>query len=283
MATIHNKVMLYYNPRYVFVSFDNPSAPNWNLTMNETRFKIDRGTHNLVQFIVRDNDRKPINLLGKELHITVNNEDQIRTLIHKKLKVYDAPNGILHLELQPYETLDWPIGYLEFNISITEENRSRMISLDQAQTSRGFLEVVPGIYTGPRPSMETCSLVPVKVNDIPDQYRFYSDVFPGTLNTSNYQGLSTAAITTENYSGRMWVMGCMEQEIPQNRDSSWFVININDNNPNEPFLTFTSSTGITNVDFICRCYWIIFKFDPSIDTLLNPGEFSGIKKISYRN
>lgn len=281
MAMIHNKVQLYYEPRYIFVNVAEPGTPNWNLPMNETRFKIFKGSHNLVQFIVRNNDRKPINIRGKKLFITVNNEDQVRTLIHKKLKIADADQGIVHLVLEPFETLDWPLGYLEFNISIKEDGLTRLISMDESQNARGFLEVEQGIFVGPRPSLETCTFTSVKVNDFPDTYRYYSDVFPGTLNTSNYTGLNTAAITTENYTGRLWVMGCMEQEIPQNRDASWFIINVN--TEDQPWIDFCSSTGTTNIDFICRCYWIIFKFDPSTDALTEPVNIDNIKKISFRN
>lgn len=284
MSVLHNKVQLYYEPRYIFINISEPNTPNWNMPMNEIRFKLFKGTSNLVQFIVRNNDRKPIKLRGKELHITINDESQIRTLLHKKLKIVDADQGIVHLALEPFETINFPLGFLEFNITIKDSNGTRLISFDESQNCRGFVEIEGGVFTGPRPSLQSCNTTPVRVNDNPMTFRFYSDCYPGTLGTNNYTGLNTGAIQLENYSGRIWVMGTMEEAIPEARDYGWFAINLE--SETQPYMDFDNYTGTVNINFICKCYWIMFKFDPIHDLageFQQIGKLESVKMISFRN
>lgn len=284
MAVINNKVQLYYEPRYIFISMSEPGVPNWNMPMNEIRFKLYKSSDNLVQFIVRNNDRKPIPLRGKEIYITINDEDQVRTLLRKKLRIVDSDQGIVHLTLEPWETLNFPLGYLEFNITIKDDNGTRMISFDESQNCRGFIEIEPGIFTGPRPSFESCKIVPVKTSEVPTAYRFYSECFPGTLNTNSYSGLNTAAIMLNNYTGRIWVLASLEKDIPKERDLGWFTVNLE--SEQQPWMDFNNFTGMANFNFICKSYWIMFKFDPILDPLdntTNPDDLGIIKKISFRN
>lgn len=283
MAVLNNKVQLYYEPRYIFINISEPGVPNWNMPMNEIRFKIFKASDNLVQFIVRNNDRKPILLRGKELWITINYEDQYRTLLRKKLRVIDAEQGIAHLILEPWETLNFPLGYLEFNITISDNNQTRMISFDESQNCRGFIEIEQGVFTGPRPSLESCKIDYFRLNDMPVIYRFFSEVFPGTLNTNSYTGLNTAAISLTNYSGRIWTLCSLEKQIPKAYDYGWFDVNLVDTK--QPWMDFDNFTGIVNINFICKSYWVLFKFDPIMDinSSNSPIDTSFLNKISFRN
>lgn len=283
MAVLNNKVQLYYEPRYIFLNISEPGVPNWNMPMNETRFKLTKSTDNLVQFIVRNNDRKPILLRGKELYITINDEDKFTTLLRKKLRVIDADQGICHLTLEPWETLNFPLGYLEFNITIKDAYGTRMMAFDESQNCRGFVEINPGIFTGPKPSLESCKVEPFKLNDMPTIYRFYSEVFPGTLRSNSYSGLNTACISLNNYSGRLWTMASLESSIPMSYDLGWFSINLDENN-NE-FMEFDNYSGMVNINFICKSYWVCFKFDPVIDwSTPDPiSKMNFLNKISFRN
>lgn len=284
MSIFKNKVQLYYEPRYIFLNIWEPGVDNWNLPMNETRFKLFKGSNNLTQFIVRNNDRKPINLRDKELYITINDESQIRTLLHKKLKIMDVAQGIVHLTLEPWETINFPLGYLNFNITIKDNNGTRLIAFDEAQTCRGFIDIEDGVYSGPRPSLESCVTHPVVVNDNPRLYTYYSDCFPGTLGTNSYTGLNTASILLNGYSGRLWVMGSLSSSIPESRDLGWFLINLESGL--QPYMDFDNYSGMVKIDFICKSYWVMFKFDP-LDGIV--GEFEevdklkSVVKIAFRN
>lgn len=293
---MESKVELYYDNRFLNITLSEISSQNWNLPMNENKFKIYKNSNTIIQFIMRNNDRKPLNLSGKCLFITVNDEYNTKTLLHKCLDVIDEKQGLVKLITRPYETQDWPVGNLTFNVSIDEGDGKRLLYLDQMETARGFLQVCDGPYVGPRPSQHITNFTPIMIDDIPTKYRIWSDVMAGSAKTDNYDGVQTISTKLFGFTGNITIYLSLEKDMPQITDPVWFPINTKRSNniqapttgnsvsyteydqltvnPNAPYPGYPG-TGIYNYydhvdnffgnihyNFTARNNWTIVAFDP---------------------
>ena len=293
---MESKVELYYDNRFCNITLSEISAPNWNLPMNENRFKIYKNSNTVVQFILRNNDRKPLNLSGKCLHITINDEYNTKQLMHKCLEVVDEKQGQVKLVTRPHEVHEWPVGNLNFNVSIDEGDGNRLLYLDQMETARGFLQVCEGPYVGPKPSQHVTNFTPLMIDDIPTKYRIWSDVMAGSAKTDNFDGIQTLSIKLCNYTGNITIYLSLEKSLPLVTDQVWFPIDTKRSNniqvasispetnrllnttdtvsPQIPYPGYPGTgkydfydsvvnfSGNLHYNFTARNYWTAVAFDP---------------------
>lgn len=287
---MQSKVELYYNYRFCNITLSEIGVPNWNLPMNENRFKIYKNSNTVIQFILRNNDRKPLNLSGKCFYITINDEYNIKTLMHKPLQVVDEKQGQVKLVTRPHEVHEWPLGSLNFNVSIDEGDGKRLLYLDQMETARGTLQVHEGPYVGPRPSQHCTKFLPLMVDNIPSKYRVWSDILAGSAKSDNFDGVQTASIKLCNFSGRITVYGSLEKDMPTVSDSVWFTLNTGTELQPQFYQDLSDFTGNIHYDFTARNNWTVFAFDPTTTANMNAELYGNvnapvesIKEIWYRN
>lgn len=252
---------VYDRVRRINVVLPEYSVPNWNPIMNQNHFRIQKGTKNYVEFQVRNNDRKPINLLDKTLVCNVNYPDGHANLIQKKLHMVDPLKGIVALVLLPNELMNWPLGSLSFNItSETPDGFSRMLYVTESDRTNGWLYVDDGPYLGPMPTIKS-GLYKNMSNNTPVSYTWYSDILPGSNRAFNNTGTMTAVITTDLYSGTISAFGSLEESMPQFTDEVWFNLNINDSETNT--MVFDHQTGNILLVMTANVNWVMFSFVPT--------------------
>lgn len=281
VSKLRSKVELFYDERYLSsITFVEDNIDTWNLPMNENRFKIFKNSTSVVQFIVRNNDRKPINLVGKALFITINDEFNTKTLLHKGLQIVDAKQGQVKLETSPEDVKCFPLGDLTFNVSIKENGYERLVHLDQMETARGFLQVEEGPWVGPRPEQTCDEFTANLVATVPSTYRFYSTPFSGPAQFSNVEGIQSLSIQCNNYSGKISVYGSLDAVTPTNLSDDWFIISINDTSI---FDTKSQYTGNAYYSFRCMAMWIQVVFDPDVPYNTANVLSNTIGLVSYKN
>ena len=66
-------VFLYDTRRKVELTLrESPSGVvNWNLPMNTNDFRVFKDVYNSIEFVVRNTDRKPINMMGRSAEINL--------------------------------------------------------------------------------------------------------------------------------------------------------------------------------------------------------------------
>lgn len=251
-------VDVYDNVRRLDLILTESGTPNWNPVMHENNFRLQKGTQNFIEFKVRDNDRKPINLLGKSLQCNINYPDGKVNLIQKELRMIDPQKGLVGLVLQPHDMMDWPLGTLSFNVTMdTDSGFSRMLYVSEVDSPYGWIVVDDGPYLGPTPSM-TGKFYTNMTNDDPVTYVWSSDIFPGSNRSYNATGTMTMVLTTKEFSGTLKAYGSLESSKPLMTDEVWFPLDVNSSDS----VAFDNFTGNTLVSLKAKVEWVMFEIIP---------------------
>lgn len=270
----NNNVVDLYDIRQsvmITVTTTNDNGRTLNMPLNSCDFKIYKNSPNVIEFVVKNNDRKPVNILGKTLTIYVIAENGEK-LLEKQLKNINTTKGKALLELAPNDTTLWNLGFTKYSIQITnEENKNNLLYVNDLFDAGGFFEVMPcqsiqmisdvvityDHYTphrremSPEPTYYVSS--PIKTSS---QYRYTNP-------------LTTVEITCENYSGRLFLEGCIHKQIIE---GGWDKISFDDKD--ESILEYHSGLltfAINNPDY----QWLRIVYQPDNE---NKGTFTTIIK-----
>ena len=240
--------------------------------MHNPDFLAFKDSQTDIEFIVRNIDRKPIDLTGRQLFATLTNYHSGVTMASVPLQIVDAKRGICRLSFMPYMAKDIPLGFHRYTVSYMLDNgNAKMLSMDQYETAHGYFELAYGRELQGIQSQEALfeSFSPVNNNRF-DTY-WVSPNFRGNLRNGSLDGLHTFAWYLENFTGSIWTEGSIVESTPDEPD--WFPVLIDDR-----FETIINrKTGITAHNVESNLQWVRFKvsFDPT-----NSGK---ITKILFRN
>lgn len=225
---------------------------NWNLPMNSNDFRVFKDVQNTIEFIVRNTDRKPINMMGREATITMYDQRNSQMLWTSSLKVMNEAKGICQLVITPDVMSDWYLAHYSYSVTVKNMDGSvHMLYVDQNETQRGFFELCQGPSFDPLRSLEILgeNLHPVQQGADDELHYLFSSALPGTLQRNNFTGLHTAAIFFDNYSGEMLVQGSVEQGTPSEGD--WYDIETR---------TYDHKTGPDSLNIEANLFWVRFRF-----------------------
>lgn len=251
---------------------------NWNLPMNTNDFRVFKDVYNSIEFVVRNTDRKPINLMGRSAEINFYDQRTSKLLHNTKLKVINEAKGICKLEIAPDVTADWFLQTYSYSVVVTNADGTRhMLYVDQNESQRGFFELAQGPKFDPLPSYEVTygQLTETNelVNNVQTTFR-HSTAFPGSLQRNNTSGLHTVVAYLKNYSGTLKIQASVEDGVPV--ESDWYDLKV---------LEFDKKTGLETISFEANLMWVRFWLHNESDDLdevleSNKGE---ITKLVFRN
>lgn len=240
--------------------------------MHNPDFLAFKDSQTDIEFIVRNIDRKPINLTDRKLFATLVNYHSGQTMASVPLTIVDATRGICRLTFLPYMVKDMPLGFHRYSVSYMLDNgNAKLLSTDQYETAHGFFELrygreLQGIQSQ---SYDFSSFAPVNNNRY-DTY-WVSPHYKGNLRNGSLDGLHTMAWYLEDFTGSIWVEGSIVEQTPDEPD--WFPVLIDDRF--ETILTRQSGIIAHNVE--ANLQWVRFKVKPD---QINVGKIS---KIMFRN
>ena len=242
--------ILFKFKEYVQLSRYDITVPNINMPMIQYNTKIYKGVTNSIDFIVRDNDRKPVKLQGL----------------------------ILKARIQPVEG-DQPL-LLEKEVTIIDDNMvETYLFTDINKDTFGTFQLMDGVATSIDPAIELLS------KDFTERpYGDYSIMWTtgalvGDSQRGTVNGLHSIAIYTTNFQGKFWIQASLSIEPPL--DSEWFNIPLSGE---VDYLTFDSTTIKDGkqyakfLNFSLNAYWVRFAY--YADVIANKGTFD---KILYKN
>lgn len=272
---IMSYITVYNFTQTIEVTMTTQNTQNINIPLTDTDFKVYKGVDNTIGFVVKDENRRPIDLTDKTVTIIIHNYNSGSHLLTKDANIINAKCGKIQVILLASEISDWPLGYQRYSLIVESSNgSSQPVYLDVNSNASGFFELMGGVVPEPKDSViiEGDNWTPV--TETPGGNTIYiSCAYPGDAYYCNTDGLHTVAIYSENFTGKFYVQGSLEESVTTN-DTDWFDIWLHQLHPE---YELNESTGIEAFNFVGSIRWIRFIYDPA------PTNTGSIVKVAYRN
>lgn len=250
---------------------------NWNLPMNTNDFRVFKDVYNTIEFVVRNTDRKPVNMLGRSAQINFYDQRTSKLLWNASLRVVDEVKGICKLEIAPDVMADWFLQTYSYTVQVTNvDGTNHMLYVDHNESQRGFFELAQGPKFDPFPSYEVTydqlAVVAERPNEVETTFR-YSTAFPGSMQRNNTSGLHTVVAYLKNFTGQLTIQGSVEEGVPEQID--WYNIQV---------LDYNHKTGIESISFEANLMWVRFWIHNANDDVFQVEADKGeISKLVFRN
>lgn len=265
-------VIIYDLKRRISLTLEGTGAfLNRNMAMHNPDFLVFKESQTEIEFIVRNIDRKPINLKDKKLFATLVNYYSGVTMAIVPLTIVDAVRGICRLTFQPYMAKDIPQGFHRYTISYLLDNGNhRLLAVDQYEKAHGYFEMRYGReLQGVEPQTALFEEFAPENSNRYDTF-WVSPNFQGNLRNGSLAGLHTFAWYLDNFTGSVWMEGSIVESAPG--DSDWFPVLVDGRFEHK--LDHRTGTIAFNVE--ANLQWARFKVKPEV---FNTGS---VKKILFR-
>ena len=277
-------VIVFSFPQTINVVMTDRGVENFNMSLEDSDFKIYKGADNPIDFIVRNDDRKPVNLVGKSVVITVLNFFTEELFLKKEAEILDAEQGSFKITFTPEETANWEPSFYKYSLLMNHlEGDSTLLFVDQDHNAAGVFEFIDGVLPDLKDSFRVLGEEFTPVNIAPpttEPTNFISTALPADALLCQVDGLHTVVVYGTDYAGKFFVEGSLEP-TPSPNDQDWFKIHLRSfeqffelGNKPDPDCTFT---GIEAFTFTAMTRWVRFRHIPDMD---NTGT---IDQVLYRN
>jgi hypothetical protein len=121
--------------------------------MDTADFRIYTGVDNQVEFLLRRQDRKPVNVVGRQVRLVMKNRYTNEILAQPYLTVIDPNKGHMLLTLSKELTENWPVGALSYGAIVEEPDGSELLLFtDEQERGKAFCYVTSSPITVVPPS-----------------------------------------------------------------------------------------------------------------------------------
>jgi hypothetical protein len=253
---------LQYPQRSILIDAQGYSRTT-NMPFNTTRKTIYKGVDSTLGFDIKNQDRKPINLLGKTVMI---NFMQVRTgelLVQRRAELVKPEEGFCEFTIFSSDLVDTPPGIYQISAVVYDaDGISRSLYTDHNRRATMEIELLDGAYPKFIPSIElsftqlgsTWMSQPVRAN----------------TQSNDSSTLHTIQVSVTGFKGNVEALISLEYESGGNYFPIKFV-------NNEYLINFDGITDIQGWNFIGSARWVKILFTPDAD---NTGT---VDKILYRS
>ena len=267
-------IKIYKIPVVVDLTLLDQGVRNNNMPFRDSDFTVYKGSHNPIEFIVRNNDRRPVDLTNKDLTITIINFYTGEVQAQFSVEIVDALKGRIRFTFGPIETSDWDVGTYKYTILITnEDTTANLLAVTQDNQAAGFFEFVDGVLPQLNDSLRVLGSSFTPVNVIPptlEPTMYISGACPADAFLCNDDGLHTAAVYVTNYAGKFWIEGTLEND-PTSLDADWFIVYLSSFFPYHEFgntpLPDDTFSGIEAFNFTGSIRFVRFRHQPDADNI----------------
>ena len=270
-------VYLYSLRLPVALSETNNRAPNFSRPMYNYPVRLYQNNHNVIDFVVRNNDRKPVKLHDCLIDVLISRAETGETMLEKRGMVTDEIKGRAQVVITAQECESWPLGGYRYQVRITRHAQpSEFLFVDVNNNSIGefTLERHVGSVLVPSQEILAAQFTPMTLNwDDLTRYGYYT----GAIKAENQVGSNTGMYTVVVYTANKWkgwfrVQASLDNLAPT--EKSWFDIKIEYSQTRIYFDGTHSTPALYN--FVTNARWIRFFYQNHDD---NTGEFI---KVSYK-
>jgi hypothetical protein len=186
-----------------------------NTVMYDTHHKLHKGIDNTFRFVVRDTDRKTVDLTGKTMVFKLHDRKSRENVLFRYPVITNAIKGMATLTIADSETAMLPQGFYQYAMYTIDGNGvEEILYTDLYENGKGTFEVVDNIYPEFSDSQQTSTFYF-------DGNKHTSSVFDGSSNTVYSRSLHTIALYFEGFTGVVHVQGDLSVS-PSNEDKDWF-------------------------------------------------------------
>lgn len=238
-----------------------------NLPMhgNDSDFRVFHGVVNQLDFVVRDNDRKPVSLTGKTLTARITNHYTGEQVIQKDLISITDHLGLARLVLSDTELGPLTPGNYVYSITLTDEElTTKPLYQDRNQTGLGFIILESGVVPQPRQPLTITQFQSRTVQggapellgaQINGSYQF-SNSFATNRTLGYNNGVHTFIVQALDFTGKFWIQG-NNGTVASDRDDEWFVID------NQIQLSLDAATGNFSFSVVNNSVWTRVVYQPN--------------------
>jgi hypothetical protein len=268
-------VYLYTYQLPVALSETRHGAPNWNRAMQQYPTNIYKNNNNIIDFVVRNNDRKPVKLVDCVLTAVIQNTLTLQTVLEKPVKITDEIKGRAQLHITSAETQNWQLGGHKFMVKITRPGKhDEMLFVDLQNQVAGEITLLPAVGGDLQPA-ETILRTQFHsqiINWDDQESRNFSGAIPARNLVGGVTGLFTVVVYAPEWRGYFQVDASLNNQSPE--DAAWFPVQLSVGAHPVYFdgtqVTPCAFTFVTNANWIRFVWW---------DHAHNQGEF---QKVSYK-
>lgn len=267
-------VYLYHYKLPVQLSQTDHGAPNLSRPMYNYHIKLYKNNHNRVDFVIRNNDKKPVRLLDCLVQITIQHVETAQTVLQKQAQVTDEIKGRAQLYVSPTECATWALGGYAFTVQLKKPGyQDEYLFVDVNNHVQGAFELLPSLGRELIPAQEIqAQQFTPQIVDWDTQLQVYrSGALEARNQVGQHSGFHTCVVYTKNWLGKFSVQASLQNLAPT--DDSWFTVPLN-GLPDHEFTALTPECMPFNFGLNAR--WIRFTYVSHVENL---GEFV---KVLYK-
>lgn len=193
----------------------NRRIENMPLDGSDT-IQLYKGVDSKIEFVIKDNDRKPVSLIGKTLMTYIINTENKQNVLTRSLDYLDESKGHYELTIYNHELDNWESGY--YNIIVTFIDH---LGIEQNLYNEYGYHINNVIKVNDR-ILDVCksSIEQTPIDwliGVEDYY--YSSVIKGK-NQISVNDIVTMVFDLTGFTGQIEVQGCLDNTIPVN-ENDW--------------------------------------------------------------
>ena len=276
---------LYKFPEYIPLVKYDPTISRINMQAFQYNTKVYKGVSNSIDFVIQNNDRKPIRLFNLKLEVQIQRADKPSNMIQyspevllkKNCTITDEQNGKCRLVLHSDEIQHWNTGFYRYVVKMFDQNDiPEYLYTDINKNTFGFFELQEGVVSSIQPAIEVCDFqfTPTPHN-LYDYTIFVSSAFPGDAQTGRANGMHSVAVYQEEFLGQFWIEGSLSSDTPL--PDEWFELPIATHGRRHEFNCQSNWISPIAFNFTANLYWIRFLYKPD---MANRGIFN---RVLYKN
>jgi hypothetical protein len=233
------------------------------MPFNTTRKTIYKGVDSTLGFDIKNQDRKPINLLGKTVMVNIM---QVRTgelVLQRRASLVQPEDGFCEFTVFSSDIIDLDPGMYQLSAVIYEpDGMAQSLYTDNNRRATMELEISDGAYPTFVPSVE------LSFTQLGSSW--VSAPVASNLQKNDSSNFHTIQIAVTNYKGTISAMVSLEYDSMGNYFPVKFV--------NDSFnIDFNNETDVQGWNFIADARWVKIMYTPAVD---NTGT---VDKVLYRS
>jgi hypothetical protein len=253
---------LQYPQRSILIDAQGYSRTT-NMPFNTTRKTIYKGVDSTLGFDVKNQDRKPINLLGKTVMINLMQVRSGELIVQRRADLIKPEDGFCEFTIYSSDLVELEPGLYQISAVVYDaDGIARSLYTDNNRKATMEVELLDGAYPKFIPSVE------LSFTQLGGSW--ISQPVKSNMQSNDSSTLHTIQISANNYTGTVEALISLDYDAGGNYFPVKFV--------NDKFqIEFNGTTDIEGWNFIGSARWIKILYTPASN---NTGT---IDKILYRS
>lgn len=254
--------MLHYPQRSLLIYAAGYSRTQ-NMPFNTTRKTIYKGVDSTLGFDIKNQDRKPINLLDKDILVNIMQVNTGELVIQRRANIVKPEEGFCEFTVFSSDIVDLDPGLYQLSAVFYESDGiARSLYSDNNRRATMEIEILDGAYP------KFISSVELKFSQLGSSW--VSQPVASNLQKNDSSTLHTIQIKVTNFKGTIEALVSLEYDSMGNYFPVKFV--------NDKYqIQFNNETDIQGWNFIADARWVKILYTP------HSSNTGSVDKVLYRS